>query len=147
MTYDQTYPEIPNDTLLNKVSPDSSLESQPLFRLGVWVQGLIDSAVGAAVAQFDRIMQRPAETFTVIAAVGLGCAALAWLLGALFSRANRPPRRESPPPVAPPAVVIQTGRATRVSRAGPVRRSAAPRPKRRQRRRRTNPILRWLGRE
>ena len=128
------------------MSTDGSLESQPLFKLGQWVNGQIDAAIGAAVGLFDQALQRPAELVTLIAVVGLGCAVLAWLLGALFSRANRPGRREpATPPAAVPAVVIQTAKAPRIGRAAPARRSAAGRSKRRPRRRRANPILRWLG--
>ncbi|HVG95729.1 MAG TPA: hypothetical protein VNK05_02370 [Chloroflexota bacterium] len=124
------------------MSSDTSIESQPLYQLGLWVNGLIDAAIGKAVGWFDRAMQDPTHTLTLLAVVGLGCAVLAWLLGAVFSRANRPPAPARP--AVAPAVVIQTGRTPRVSRAAPPRRSGAPRPKRRKRRS-SNPLLRWLG--
>jgi len=128
------------------VDPNSSIETQPLFRLGQWVNGLIDGAAGAAVGLFDRALRSPAEVVTLIAVVGLGCAVLAWLFGAVFARANRPARRAPPaaPPAVSPAVVIQTRKAPRISRPAPLRRGAGARPKRRPRRQ-TNPILRWLG--
>ena len=110
------------------MSGDTSLESQPLYKLGLWVNGLIDAAIGKAVELFDRAMQDASHTLTVLAVVGLGCAVLAWLLGAVFSRANRPPAPARS--AVAPAVVIQTGRTPRVSRAAPLRRSGAPRPKR-----------------
>jgi hypothetical protein len=125
---------------------DGSLQSQPLYRLGLWVNGIVDDAVGSAVALFDRAMQNPTELIPVLAAVGLGCAALAWGFGAAFARLNRPPRPA--PPAAAPAVVVQTGRGPRVSRAAPPRRSGGgTRPKRRARRRGSNPLLRWLRQE
>ena len=73
------------------MSGDTSIESQPLYQLGLWVNGLIDAAIGKAVELFDRAMQDATHTLTLLAVVGLGCAVLAWLLGAVFSRANRPP--------------------------------------------------------
>ena len=73
------------------MSGDTSIESQPLYQLGLWVNGLIDAAIGKAVELFDRAMQDATHTLTLLAVVGLGCAVLAWLLGAVFSRANRSP--------------------------------------------------------
>jgi hypothetical protein len=128
------------------VSSDGSLESQPLYKLGLWVTGIVDGAIGSAVALFDRAMQNQTDLIPVLAAIGLICAALAWVFGTVFARLNRPVRPA--PAAAAPAVVIQTGRSPRVSRAAPPRRSGAgTRPKRRARRRGSNPLLRWLRQE
>jgi hypothetical protein len=121
------------------VTDQGDIHSNPLYRLGESMNGMVDALVGRLAMLLGDAAADPGRFLTVLALVGLGCAILAWGLGSAFARLNRP--RAAPQPATPtPQVVIQAGRTTR-----PGRTRRPPSRLRRRGRRKENPLLRWLG--